>query len=66
MRRCAIRQRIDEIAKSTFDLFRGDVQNIENLLLDIPLVDPDTPTTNFIPVAHEIVVLALNLPRICF
>ena len=64
MRRRAIRQGVYEIAKPVFDILRCDAQDIKNLLLDIPLVDPDTPTTDLITVAHKIVVLTLNLPRI--
>ena len=64
MRRCAIRQCVYEIAKPAFDLFWRDAQNLKNLLLDIPLVDSDTPTTDLISIAHEIVVLALDFPRI--
>ena len=64
MRRCAIRQGVYEIAKSVFDIFRCDVQNIENLLLDIPLVDSHASATDLISVTHEIVVLALHLPGI--
>ena len=65
MRRCAIRQCVYEIAKPTFDLFWRDAQNVENLLLDVPLVDSDTSATDLVSVAHEIVVLTLDLSRIC-
>ena len=36
----------------------------KTFLLDIPLVNSDTPTTDFIAVADEIVVLTLDVPRI--
>ena len=64
MRRCPVFQRIDEIPKPIFDILRTELQNVKNLLLNLPPVDPHATATELVAVANQIIVLTLHLARV--
>src|SRR5690606_33924969 len=60
----AVLERFEQVAEALARVVDLQPDQLEDLLLHLPLVDTDAPTRHFIAVAHQVVLLALNGCRV--
>ena len=64
MRWCAKLEGFQHVTKALSCHFRLQADQLEYLLLQLAIVNPDRPTANFVVIHHHVILLAARLTRI--